>query len=127
MCNPNGDPDENKPRLDDISKRLYVTEFRLKRTIRKYLHDVMGHNILLRQELDEKLEKEKGELGFKMLDGLASNYIFEIEGKTVNKKSGRTEKKMIKKIRQDDLLSDHIDIKLFGILLESIYNDSLLA
>ena len=81
MCNPNGDPDENKPRLDDISKKLHVTEFRLKRTIRKYLNKVMGYNILLRQELDEELEKEQGEEGFKMLDRLAAAYTYEIEGK----------------------------------------------
>ena len=108
MCNPNGDPDENKPRLDDISKKLHVTEFRLKRTIRKYLNKVMGYNILLRQELDEELEKEQGEEGFKMLDRLAAAYTYEIEGKG--------KKNMIKKVKREELLANHIDIKLFGIL-----------
>ncbi|MGA8084965.1 MAG: type I CRISPR-associated protein Cas7 [Candidatus Nitrosopolaris sp.] len=107
MCNPNGDPDENKPRLDDISKKLHVTEFRLKRTIRKYLNKVMGYNILLRQELDEELEKEQGEEGFKMLDRLATAYTYEIEGKG--------KKNMIKKIKREELLANHIDTIPFDI------------
>ena len=59
MCNPNGDPDENKPRLDEETGKILVTEFRLKRTIRKYLNEVMGLPILLRQEIDEDLERER--------------------------------------------------------------------
>ncbi len=65
MSNPNGDPDENKPRYEQESKRLLVTEFRLKRTIRKYLKEVLGYAILLRQEIDEELEKEEATEGFK--------------------------------------------------------------
>ena len=37
MTNPNGDPDENRPRIDLVTRRNLVTEFRLKRTIRDYL------------------------------------------------------------------------------------------
>src|SRR5919197_4012805 len=82
MSNPNGDPDENKPRFDSETNKIYVTEFRLKRTIRKYLKEVMkGHNILLRQEVDEELEKEQGEESFKMLDKLAGGYIFYVDGR----------------------------------------------
>jgi CRISPR-associated protein Csh2 len=107
MSNPNGDPDENKPRFDEETKKIYVTEFRLKRTIRKYLNEVMGynkpgHNILLRQELDENLEKELGEQGFKMLDKLSESYI---DGK------GK-----ISKLKREELLAHHVDIRLFGIL-----------
>jgi CRISPR-associated protein Csh2 len=115
MCNPNGDPNENKPRIDEDVHKLLVTEFRLKRTIRKYLSDVMGynkpgHNILLRQELDEKLEKIEGEQGFKMLDKLAVDYIDEIESK---KKTKDGKAIMIPKLRKDEFISDHIDVKLF--------------
>ena len=39
MSNPNGDPDENKPRMFE-NGRNYVTDFRLKRTIRDYLGKV---------------------------------------------------------------------------------------
>lgn len=102
MSNPNGDPDENKPRFDSETQKVYVTEFRLKRTIRKYLNEVMGHKILLRQELDEQLEKEQGEQGFKMLNKLANGYI-DIKNK-------------IPKIKRNELLTDHIDIRLFGIM-----------
>jgi len=37
--NPNGDPDENRPRIDWTSGRCYVTDVRLKRFIRDYLID----------------------------------------------------------------------------------------
>jgi CRISPR-associated protein Csh2 len=113
MSNPNGDPDENKPRFDSETNKIYVTEFRLKRTIRKYLKEVMkGHNILLRQEVDEELEKEQGEESFKMLDKLAGGYIFYVDGrKNKNKK-----KKRIPKIKQNELLANHIDIRLFGVM-----------
>jgi hypothetical protein len=37
LRNPNGDPDENRPRKDELTERIFVTEFRLKRTIRDYL------------------------------------------------------------------------------------------
>ncbi len=44
-ANPNGDPaDENKPRIDEESKKNIVTDVRLKRTVRDYLINYMGHN-----------------------------------------------------------------------------------
>lgn len=43
LCNPNGDPDrENKPRIDPITHRNYVTDVRLKRFFRDYIIDRMG-------------------------------------------------------------------------------------
>ena len=40
-ANPNGDPaDENKPRIDEESKKNIVTDVRLKRTVRDYLINV---------------------------------------------------------------------------------------
>lgn len=52
--NPNGDPnDENKPRLDEETNRLFVTDVRLKRTIRDYLKDVMGKEIYIYEEVNE--------------------------------------------------------------------------
>lgn len=36
-CNPNGDPFENRPRQDSETGRIYVTDVRLKRTIRDYI------------------------------------------------------------------------------------------
>ena len=41
--NPNGDPmDENKPRIDEESGHNFVTDVRLKRTIRDYLFEYKG-------------------------------------------------------------------------------------
>jgi CRISPR-associated protein Csh2 len=51
LCNPNGDPDENRPCKDGLTERLFVTEFRIKRTIRDYLKKVLGKQIFMRQEL----------------------------------------------------------------------------
>ncbi len=44
-ANPNGDPlDANKPRIDEETGINIVTDVRLKRTIRDYLHDYKGYN-----------------------------------------------------------------------------------
>lgn len=53
-ANPNGDPaDENKPRIDEQTGVNIVTDVRLKRTIRDYLHDFKGQEIFVREERDE--------------------------------------------------------------------------
>jgi CRISPR-associated protein Csh2 len=53
-CNPNGDPlDENKPRTDPETGVATVTDVRIKRTVRDYLHQVKGQEILVRKTLDE--------------------------------------------------------------------------
>lgn len=43
-ANPNGDPDENKPRIDEETNINIVTDVRLKRTIRDYLYHYKGYN-----------------------------------------------------------------------------------
>lgn len=48
--NPNGDPlDENKPRIDEETGINLVTDVRLKRTIRDYLHKFKGLEIFVRE------------------------------------------------------------------------------
>ena len=48
--NPNGDPmDENKPRIDEETGINLVTDVRLKRTIRDYLHNFKGQEIFVRE------------------------------------------------------------------------------
>jgi len=48
--NPNGDPmDENKPRIDEETGTNIVTDVRLKRTIRDYLHDFKEKEIFVRE------------------------------------------------------------------------------
>jgi len=48
--NPNGDPlDENKPRIDEETMQNLVTDVRLKRTIRDYLHDFLDEEVFIRE------------------------------------------------------------------------------
>lgn len=52
--NPNGDPvDENKPRIDEGTGINIVTDVRLKRTVRDYLHDFRQQEIFVRGIPDE--------------------------------------------------------------------------
>lgn len=54
-ANPNGDPaDENKPRIDEQTGVNIVTDVRLKRTIRDYLHDFKEQEIFVREERDDE-------------------------------------------------------------------------
>jgi CRISPR-associated protein Csh2 len=53
-ANPNGDPDENKPRIDEEIGIHIVTDVRLKRTIRDYLHKFLeGRDVWVREETKE--------------------------------------------------------------------------
>jgi CRISPR-associated protein Csh2 len=51
-ANPNGDPDENKPRMDTATDVNLVSDVRLKRTVRDYLHE-RGLRIFVREEYNE--------------------------------------------------------------------------
>lgn len=95
MANPNGDPDENRPRIDRATGKNLVTDFRLKRTIRDYLRNQLNEKIFIRAE-----EGETGKL--KVIEELAEPYI-----------KGKKKEKVIDR---DALIRDHIDIRLFGIL-----------
>lgn len=101
MMNPNGDPDENRPRIDLATGRNLVTEFRLKRTIRDYLKDSMNEPIFMRVE-------EGAEGTLKTVEDLADPYIKETDKKKGNKK--------LSQIDRVKLVSDHIDVRLFGLL-----------
>lgn len=53
-ANPNGDPiDENKPRIDEETGINFVTDVRLKRTIRDYLHDYKDQEIFIQEIRDD--------------------------------------------------------------------------
>ena len=53
-ANPNGDPvDENKPRIDEESGKNIVTDVRLKRTIRDYLHDYKKKDVFIIETRDD--------------------------------------------------------------------------
>jgi len=54
-ANPNGDPvDENKPRIDEETGINIVTDVRLKRTIRDYLHDYKKKDVFIIETRDDK-------------------------------------------------------------------------
>lgn len=54
-ANPNGDPvDENKPRIDEETGINIVTDVRLKRTIRDYLHTYKNQEIFILEQKDAK-------------------------------------------------------------------------
>jgi len=52
--NPNGDPDENRPRIDEISRKCYVTDVRLKRFVRDYLIQTDGEDSILVTEVNKR-------------------------------------------------------------------------
>jgi len=60
--NPNGDPiDENKPRIDEETGINIVTDVRLKRTVRDYLHDFRQQKIFVRKETNANGERKTKE------------------------------------------------------------------
>lgn len=85
--NPNGDPlDENKPRIDDETMVNLVSDVRLKRTVRDYLHDFKGKEIFIRET-----RKEDG---------------------TLIDKEGRLDDLKVKSA--EELIKKCVDIRLFG-------------
>ncbi|MGC8871056.1 MAG: type I-B CRISPR-associated protein Cas7/Csh2 [Brevinematia bacterium] len=93
-ANPNGDPlDENKPRIDEETGLNYVTDVRLKRTIRDQLSD-MGFEVFLveerkdgdklktREELFQKYQKGYEEILDKCIDIRLFGGTFSIENNT---------------------------------------------
>jgi CRISPR-associated protein Csh2 len=85
--NPNGDPlDENKPRIDEETMQNLVTDVRLKRTVRDYLHDFLDEEIFIR--------------GVRVEDG------------TLKTKEERLDD--LKIDSAEDLINKCVDIRLFG-------------
>jgi CRISPR-associated protein Csh2 len=89
--NPNGDPDENRPRIDDVTKHCYVTDVRLKRFIRDYLIQTEGEDSILVTKLGTKTVN----LTDRVKDSLEKN---KIEGKELF----------------NSLLDRFIDLRMFG-------------
>jgi CRISPR-associated protein Csh2 len=105
-ANPNGDPlDANKPRIDEETGRNIVTDVRLKRTVRDYLHQVKGEEIFVREIADDNDVIQDAKLR-------AEDFLLQ-EGIKLNKSKLGNFKEM-KDIIQNNLLSDCIDVRLFG-------------
>ena len=89
-ANPNGDPlDENKPRIDEETGINLVTDVRLKRTIRDYLHDFKNEEIFV--------------MGVRNDDG-----------KLKTKEDRLTDLNVSDKSAKENLLNKCVDIRLFG-------------
>jgi CRISPR-associated protein Csh2 len=115
--NPNGDPlDENKPRIDEETMENLVSDVRLKRTVRDYLHDCKGMDIFIRGYRDEDgmLKGKKTVLvenNISNADDLIKKYIdIRLFGATaaISKKGG---KKNSKKNEQEDVEEDDKNVK----------------
>ncbi len=98
-ANPNGDPnDENRPRMDIESGRAKVSDVRLKRTIRDYLHDYCGEEIFVREIVKD--------------DGT----IQEGKDRAEDFSKGKTAKSVLEKrnLIQGEAIEKCIDVRLFG-------------
>lgn len=100
-ANPNGDPlDENKPRIDEETEINIVSDVRLKRTIRDYLHDFRDCNVFIIEEVkDDGTQKTREERIAELQQDLKKL-------KVKNDKRFEEEKKL--------LLKKYIDLRLFG-------------
>lgn len=100
--NPNGDPlDANKPRIDEETGKNIVTDVRLKRTVRDYLHQMKGEEIFIRDITDDDDHLQDAKM--RAEDFLPKD----------KEKSGLKIKEM-REIIKDNILSSCIDVRLFG-------------
>lgn len=104
MANPNGDPDENRPRIDGLTGKNMVTDFRLKRTIRDYIAMMNaqepGMKVFMRSEKVDDSDS------LKQVEDLAEAYITKVG-------AGKKSKPVLD---GDKLIKDHVDIRLFGLM-----------
>jgi len=99
--NPNGDPlDGNKPRIDEETGINIVTDVRLKRTIRDYLMNFKDKEIFVKEIADNEGKIQDAKMR-------ANDFLKNID---VNGKGFNEQKKII----QNKILEDCIDVKLFG-------------
>ena len=103
-ANPNGDPlDGNKPRLDEETEINIVTDVRLKRTIRDYLHDYKDKEIFI---IEEKTNEGHAQ---SLKDRLKQSILTDdIKFETLDES---------KNFVKDNLLKRFIDARLFGLVV----------
>ncbi|MCX7910912.1 MAG: type I-B CRISPR-associated protein Cas7/Csh2 [Endomicrobia bacterium] len=127
-ANPNGDVDENRPRIDDETRVNIVTDVRLKRTIRDYLYNFKKMEILVRE-----IEYEPGRIQDAKLR--AKDFLFvrsenkeikKIEEDDIKREIGNDENKCLNKMKEiieNNILNDCIDVRLFGCTLPIEWDD----
>ncbi len=108
-ANPNGDPlDENKPRLDEETGQVIVTDVRLKRTIRDYLFKLIEQKDqrLLNQEIF--VREVRDDEGY-LYDAKtrARDFVVEKEGKFHE----------LKETVRSEVTKKCIDVRLFGAVI----------
>lgn len=114
-CNPNGDPlDENKPRTDPETGVATVTDVRIKRTIRDYLHAAKGLEILVRDTFDAEGYLKDGK-------GRCEDFY---SGAGINDKD--TIVSLVSKVEKA-ILNTCIDARLFGCTLPVEYGSGAKA
>lgn len=92
--NPNGDPlDNNKPRIDEETGQNFVTDVRLKRTIRDYLYTYQGFNGTNGKDIFVRDTSHKGILA-----------------------DGKTRAKAFQE-KKETVLEQCIDVRIFGGVL----------
>ncbi len=96
-ANPNGDPNENRPRIDEDTEINLVSDVRLKRTVRDYLATRLGENVILVKASDD----EKGNR--KTREQLIGEFFAAQNDRDLNAKKA-----------QQMLNSTFIDLRLFG-------------
>ncbi|BDG48936.1 MULTISPECIES: type I-B CRISPR-associated protein Cas7/Csh2 [Parageobacillus] len=107
-ANPNGDPvDENKPRIDEETGRNIVTDVRLKRTIRDYLHDFCHQEIFVREIAGENEYIQDAKTR-------AEDFLVK-DGKKLDK--SKLSLAEMKQIINEEILRQCIDVRLFGVTL----------
>lgn len=107
-ANPNGDPvDENKPRIDEETGKNIVTDVRLKRTIRDYLHGYLGKEIFVREIADENEYIQDAKMR-------AEDFLIKDGEKQNKSKLSLVE---MKTLINEQILNECIDVRLFGVTL----------
>lgn len=114
-ANPNGDVDENRPRIDEETGINLVTDVRLKRTIRDYLCNFKGEEIFIRE-----IEYSPGKIQDAKMR--SEDFIYE-NGKKLTKSD--IEKKAenqdplqyMKLIIDKNVKEKCIDLRLFGVTM----------
>jgi CRISPR-associated protein Csh2 len=104
-ANPNGDPnDENRPRMDLETGKAKVSDVRLKRTIRDYLHDYGKQEIFCR-----KIEKPDGTI--QEGKDRAEDFFHKVAKDAKDKATTVLEKRTL---IQEGVIRECIDVRLFG-------------
>ncbi len=111
LTNPNGDPDdENRPRMDIVTRRNLVSDVRLKRYIRDYLSEIEGEDIFVKKPEGETVNSTK-----RLIQWYRSAYPEDkdLEEKDITKELiemvKSSPKELVKALRES-----WIDIRMFG-------------